>query len=137
MAENPLAILGEGNNVAGVYRLVSSVLLGVLTVTVGLVGFFARDELESFKAAQSAIITEVKNHIAADIESRDNLNQRVNLLDIRTTRIEQARDDISKQAATNHQENVAQITTIETTLVGIQRELSLLEGRLTITPANH
>lgn len=137
MAENPLSFLGEGSNVTGIYRFISSVLLGVLTVTVGLVGFFARDELESFKAAQTAIINEVKEHIAADIGSRESINQRVNLLDIRTTRIEQARDDLSKQATNNHQENAVQIANIESTLVNIQRELSVLEGRLSVSPATH
>lgn len=125
-----LDTIGGSKRGTGVYRLVSSILLTALTITVVLVGWFARDELELFRNAQAAVITQIRSHIEADLESRSSLDNRAQALDLRVSKMEQSRDDVSLQANTNQINNMQQIQQIQTTLSGVERELSKIEGKL-------
>ena len=126
-------LAGKGT---GVYRLVSSVLLSALTISVVLIGWFAKDELQLFRDTQAGIVAEIKNHIGADIESRGTVDQRVQTLDLRVTKADQSRDDVIQQIIANQSVTSQQIQLVENALVSVERELSQIEGKLSILPSS-
>jgi len=120
---------GSGKGV-GLYRLVSGITLTLLTGFIILTGWFVRDELQTIRDTALAEGKTIENHIASDVQIRDSNSQAVYSLDGRVTRIEQSREDLSHQIASQQAERSAQMQSLEQTLISVQRELSQIEGKL-------
>jgi hypothetical protein len=126
-ADTLLEAIGNGHKPTGIYRLVLTVVVALLVVAWGIVGWFIRDELQLMREAQATISlslaatnTSVANHVSADVDSRSQAAQSRFLLDTRVTKLEAFNQDLSTEILASRRQSEDQVKLVFESLNSIR-----------------